>query len=150
MTEPARASRLRAAAHVAAYAGGCLLVGSMLLDWPWIGRRGQLQGLTMLSRVRRVSTALGVPHAWLLSVAWFAMPVCGAVVMMATAHHSRRTRRVAVGTAAFALVETLLMMRAYFGVRLDPWAGNGLAVAMAGAALATAGSAWTWATSRRP
>ena len=124
-------------------------MASVLLDWPWVGRRGQLHGLTMLARVRRVSTALGVPHAWLLSVAWFAMPVCGAMVMMATAHHSRLATRSAVGVSAFALIETVLMMRAYDGVRLDPWAGNGLAVAMTGAALATAGSVWTWATSRR-
>ena len=96
-----------------------------------------------------MSGELGVPHAWLISVAWFAMPVCGAIVMIATAHHSRLATRSAVGVAAFALIETVLMMRAYDSVRLDPWAGYGLAVAMVGAAVATAGSVWTWVTSRR-
>ena len=103
----------------------------------------------MLGRVRRVTAALGVDHAWLVSVAWFAMPVCGALAMIATAHHSRRSEWAAVGIAGFALIETVLLMKAYRGVGLDPWAGNGLTVAMTGAALATVASLWTWTTSRR-
>lgn len=126
-----------------------MLVGSMLLSWPWIGRRGHLHGLTMLARVGHVSEALGVPHHRLLTIAWFAMPVCGALVMLCTGHHRAWSRRVAVVVAVIALVETVLMARAYSDVGLDPWAGKGLVVALAGAVVATVGSAVSWLSCRQ-
>ena len=137
---PAADGRVRVAATVCAYCGGILLLSSMLLSWPWVGRRGQISGLKMIARVDRTMRQFEVPYGWLISAAWLAMPLCGAMLMILASFGTRIAHRVALIGSLVALVETLLLLRAYHRIGLDPWAGRGLAVAICGAVLAVIGT----------
>lgn len=133
-------SKRLVAAAVCSYCGGLLLLCSMLLSWPWLGRRGQIGGLTMIARADLALRQFDVPSGRLISAAWLLMPVVGAMLMILTSHGARLAHRLALGGALVALGETVLLMRAYTTIGLDPWAGGGLRAAMFGAVLAVAGT----------
>lgn len=143
---PLRSGRSRCchAAIGSVYLGGLLMVASMFMYWPSVGRRGSAPGLMLIGRIVRLSRLAGVRHGWLIGALWFLIPLCGAGVMLLTAIATRATRRVAVAAIAVVLVELALLRIVYVRVQLDPWAGGGMVAAALGAIAALVGACGSW------